>query len=124
MAGAQAPGGLSDRAAAFAGLPGFDDLQPGGNTQRLRRPPGSSPFDSPEYGNWSRVANTQTYKFRDVSYGYDANGTFTGRGEITATATLDADADSMKYVARIDIYDAQGNLVFSACGRATGTRFK
>jgi hypothetical protein len=62
------------------------------------------------------------YKFRDVSYGYDANGTFTGRGEITATATLDADADSMNIVSKIDVYDAQGNPVFSFCGRASGTR--
>jgi hypothetical protein len=105
-------------------FPGLITFNQGGTLNAYALFPGSSPFDSPEYGNWSRVPNTQTYKFRDVSYGYDENGTFIVRAEVTATATLDGDADTMKVTARVDGYDAQGNLFGSLCSRWTGTRFQ
>jgi hypothetical protein len=59
--------------------------------------PGGSPFDTPEYGSWQREPGSQNYSFRAVSYGYDENGAFTGRGEITATITLAADGNSFTW---------------------------
>lgn len=86
--------------------------------------PGDSPATtSPEYGNWSHEPGTHTYTARDVGYNYDANGVFAGRGEITATITL-ATSDTFTADTVVDIYDADGNLLFSFCGMWTGTRFK
>jgi hypothetical protein len=34
------------------------------------------------------------------------------------------DANGFIYSATIEIFDADGNLIFTACGRWTGTRFK
>jgi hypothetical protein len=98
----------------------------GGTLNAYAIPPnGTTPaLTSPEYGNWSRVPGTQTYTVRDVSYGYDENGAFTGRGEITATVILVDGSDSFTWDATIDVYDADGNFLFSFCGMATATRFE
>jgi hypothetical protein len=86
--------------------------------------PGDSPgLQTPEYGNWTHQQGTQTYTLRDVSYGYDDTGTFAGRGEITATLTF-ASADTFTADTTIDVFDADGNLLFSFCGMWTGTRFQ
>jgi hypothetical protein len=87
--------------------------------------PGDSPSTtSPEYGTWSRIGDSRNYTFRDVGYGYDDNGAFTGRGEITANLTLNAAGDSFTADVAIDIFDADGNFLFSICGKHKGTRFK
>jgi hypothetical protein len=44
-------------------------------------------------------------------------------GVMTATVQL-ADANGFTYSATIEIFDADGNLIFTACGRWTGTRFE
>lgn len=86
--------------------------------------PGDTPgLVTPEHGNWSQVAGTHTYTARDVSYAYDESGNFTGRGEITATITL-ATNDTFTADTAIDVFDADGNLLFSFCGMWTGTRFQ
>ncbi len=85
--------------------------------------PGGDPGQGTEYGVWQRERGRQDYSFRTVSYGYTAEGDFDGRGEITGTLQLTT-ADSFTYTATIQIFDADGNLVFTACGRATGTRFE
>ena len=107
----------------FATLMTFNQ---GGTLNAYAIPPnGTTPaLTSPEYGNWSHEPSTRTCTLRDVSYGYDENGAFTGRGEITATITLAADRNSFTWDATIDVYDADGNLLFSFCGAATGTRFE
>ena len=96
----------------------------GGTLNAISVPPGTTPGQgTPEYGNWSGEAGTHTYTLRDVSYGYDENGAFTGRGEITATVTL-ATPDTFTADTTIDVFDADGNLLFSFCGKWTGTRFE
>jgi hypothetical protein len=66
----------------------------------------------------------RTYSFKFLGYSYEPNGTFTGWGEITATAQVAIGGNSLTYEATIKIFDADGNLLFSGCGRATGTRFQ
>ena len=95
----------------------------GGTLNAFGVSPGGTPFDTPECGNWVKTGD-RTYRLRDVSYGYDNNGTFTGRAEITAMVRLDGDADSLTANTRIDVFDANGNFLFSFCGKAKGTRFK
>lgn len=96
----------------------------GGTLNGYAVAPGENPgLGSPEYGNWSHEPGTHTYTVRDVSYGYDETGAFTGRAEITATVTL-ATGDTFTADTTVDVYDADGNLLFSFCGRWTGTRFE
>ena len=85
--------------------------------------PGGSPFDTPEYGLWERRSGNHHYSFRDVSYGYDQNGAFAGSGVVTASVHLTS-ANRFEYSATIQIFDPNGNLVVTLCGRATGTRFE
>jgi hypothetical protein len=97
----------------------------GGTLNAYAIPPnGTTPaLTSPEYGNWTHQHGTHAYTLRDVSYGYDENGAFTGRGEITATVTL-ATGDTFTADTTVDVYDADGNLLFSFCGVWAGTRFE
>jgi hypothetical protein len=96
----------------------------GGTLNAYAIAPGDSPsMTSPEYGNWSHEPGTHTYTARHVGYNYDENGAFAGRGEITATITL-ATNDTFTADTTVDIYDADGNLLFSFCGMWTGTRFQ
>jgi hypothetical protein len=84
-------------------------------------PPGSTPAEtSPEYGVWAH--DDSGYSFRDVSYTYDSNGAFVGRGEITAIVELTS-ANTFTYTASVCVYDPAGNQLFCFCGRAEGTRF-
>jgi hypothetical protein len=85
--------------------------------------PGAGPFDTNEYGLWQREPGSQNYSFHDISYAYDENGTFIGSGVVTANVHLTG-ANSFTYSATIQFFDADGNLVFTACGRSTGTRFE
>jgi hypothetical protein len=76
-----------------------------------------------EYGSWQRQPGSQNYSFREVFYVYDENEVFALSGVISATVHL-TDANSLSYTSTIEIFDADGNLLFTLCGRATGTRFE
>jgi hypothetical protein len=58
-----------------------------------------------------------------VSYAYTAEGDFEGRVEITDTLHLTT-ADSFTGTSTVQGFDADGNLLFTACTRNTGTRFE
>jgi len=85
--------------------------------------PVTGPFDTPEHGIWKREPGSQNYSFREVSYKYDGSGTFLGPLILTAKVELTS-ANSFIYSATIQIFDANGNLNDSRCGRGTGTRFE
>jgi len=85
--------------------------------------PVTGPFDTPEYGSWKREPGSQNYSFREVSYKYDSSGTFLGPLILTAKVELTS-ANSFIYSATIQIFDANGNLSDSRCGRGIATRFE
>jgi hypothetical protein len=85
--------------------------------------PVTGPFDTPEFGSWKREPGSHNYSFREISYKYDGNGTFTGSLVLTANVEL-TDANSFIYNATIQIIDANGVLLDSRCGRAAATRFE
>ena len=85
--------------------------------------PVTGPFDTPEHGLWKREPGSQNYSFRELSYKYDSNGAFLGPLILTANVELTS-ANSFTYNATIQIFDADGNLIASHCGRGTGTRFE
>ena len=94
-----------------------------GTLTAYANPPGTGPLDTPEAGVWQREPGSQNYSFHDISYVYDENGAFAGSGVVTANVHL-AGANSFTYSASIQFFDPDGNLLFSGCGRATGTRFE
>jgi hypothetical protein len=85
--------------------------------------PVTGPFDTAEYGSWQREPGSQNYSFRDVELRYDGNGSFLGPLVLTADVNL-TDDNSFTYSATIQIFDANGNLIVTLCGRATATRFE
>jgi hypothetical protein len=91
----------------------------GDGTMETALPPGNS---TNEYGVWKRESGSNNYASRTVSFQYDDNGAFAGKGVVTYNIHLDT-ANSLTYSATIQFFDAHGNLVFSGCARATGRRF-
>jgi len=88
-------------------------------------PPGSTPASgSPEYGLWKAERGRGSYSFTDLSFNYDAAGAFAGSIEITARVQLEDGGKSLTQKSKIEFFDAGGLLLFSACGKATGTRFR
>ena len=84
----------------------------------------TGPFDATnEYGSWQREPGSQNYSVRVVFYSYTAEGDFDGRGEATEAIQLTT-ADSFTGTGTVQFFDADGNLLFSGCGRATATRFE
>ena len=76
-----------------------------------------------EYGSWQREPGSHNYSFRDMFLATDENGSLATSGIITATLHL-TDANSFIYSATIQLFDADGNLIGTFCGRSTGTRFE
>ena len=76
-----------------------------------------------EYGSWQREPGSQNYSFRELFLSTDENGALASSAVITASVHLDS-ANSWTYSATIEIFDADGNLIFTACGRGTATRFQ
>src|SRR6266516_8189075 len=104
-------------------VPALMTFHSDGTLTAYANPPGTGPLDTPEAGVWQREPGSQNYSFHDISYVYDENGVFAGSGVVTANVHLTS-ANSFEYSATIQFFDADGNLLFSGCGRATGTRFE
>ena len=79
-------------------------------------------FGPGEFGIWQHGPGN-TLSFRLLSYLYDNSGQFNGSTIVTATGQLTT-ADSFAYSATIQVYDADGNLLATHCGRSTATRFE
>jgi hypothetical protein len=104
-------------------FPGIMTFNQGGTYTGDNVVPGGDPGQGTEYGVWQREPGRQNYSVRTVSYGYTAEGDFEGRAEITHTLHLTS-ANSFEGSATIQIFDADGNLIFTACNTSTGTRFE
>ena len=86
-------------------------------------PPGGDPGQGTEYGIWQREPGRQNYSFRTVGYAYTAEGVFEGRAEVTDTLHLTS-ANSFESSSIIQIFDADGNLLFTESATSTATRFE
>jgi len=87
-------------------------------------PGGTAAEGTAEHGVWQREPGSQNYSFREVSYGWDPDtGAFERSAVFTETLHLTS-ANSFEGSATIQIFDADGNLVFTACATRTGTRFE
>jgi hypothetical protein len=88
-------------------------------------PAGSTPAaGSPEYGTWKRDPGAQNYSFRFLDLNYDDSGAFDGTTEVAGTLQVAHGGDGFTYNATVGFFDANGNPLFTACGKATATRFE
>jgi hypothetical protein len=75
------------------------------------------------YGSWQREPGNQNYSYRYTAFSTDENGALAIRGIIAFNVHL-TDANSYTSSETIQIFDADGNLIDTFCGRSTGTRFQ
>jgi hypothetical protein len=104
-------------------IPALITFHRDGTLTAYANPPGTGPLDTPEAGVWQREPGSQNYSFHDISYVYDEDGAFAGSGVVTAMVHL-IDANSLSYSATIEVFDADGNPLFTFCGHSEGTRFQ
>jgi hypothetical protein len=74
-------------------------------------------------GVWSHVSGN-SYRFSFKSFSFDANGNFTGWQVIRHEATLDSRATAFTSGGTAEVYDPNGNLLFTGCSTTTATRFE
>ncbi len=75
------------------------------------------------HGVWSHESGN-TYRFKFKSFNFDAGGNFTGWGIINHEANLNSKADEYESAGTSEVYDPNGNLVFTGCSTTTATRFE
>jgi hypothetical protein len=77
---------------------------------------------TPGIGVWRHLGGN-TYSFTFKSFGFDANGTFSGwtivRHEVTLNSKTEFTSEGTA-----EFYDASGNLLFTGCSSNTATRFQ
>ena len=80
-------------------FPALMTFNQGGTLNAYAIPPnGTTPaLTSPEYGVFNRERAPGNFWFRDIGYGYDSDGAFTGSSIISATGNLAADGNSFTY---------------------------
>ena len=78
---------------------------------------------TPGIGVWTHLGGN-TYQFRFKSFGFDANGNFTGWTIVRHEITLNSKADEFTSEGTAEFYDANGNLLFTGCSTNTASRFE
>jgi hypothetical protein len=70
-------------------------------------------------------ANTarKDYSLGFIFYRYNASGVFTGSQRAKIALRLGASGDEFTANSAIEILDAEDNVIVTACGTPTGTRF-
>ena len=104
-------------------FPAIRTLNRGGTCTEYFVVPGNDPGQETQAGVWQREPGSQNYSVRTVGYAYTAEGVFEGRAEITRRLHLTS-ANSFESSSIIQIFDADGNLVFTEYATSTATRFE
>jgi hypothetical protein len=111
--------------APIAGLRGLFTFHEGGTASEYGVPPGMTPaMRSPGHGVWRREPGWQTYTFAFTYYRYDVSGAYAGQQRVTSVLELDASGDAFVANSSIEGFDANDNLILTACGQAVGSRFQ
>ena len=74
-------------------------------------------------GVWSHISGN-TYRFSFKSFSFDANGNFTGWQVIRHELKLDSNGTEYTSAGTAEVYDPNGNLLFTGCSTTTATRFE
>ena len=108
-------------APALRGLFTFNE---GGTMSEYGIGPGQSPaLRSPGHGVWERRRGGRNYSLAFIFYRYDPSGIFIGSTKITAALELGIRGGAFTTNSAIEVFDANDNLIGTACATATGTRF-
>jgi len=106
-------------------FPGLFTFNSHGTMSEYGIGPGSSPaLRSPGHGVWQREHRWQDYSFAFTYYRYNAGGVFIGSQKVTAALELGAGGDVFTTTSGIEVFDAGGNLIATACATAAGSRFE
>lgn len=78
---------------------------------------------TPGHGVWSHI-NGNTYRFSFKSFSFDLSGNPTGWTIIRHEANLNSGATEYESAGTAEVYDPNGNLIFTGCSTTTATRFE
>ena len=105
-------------------IPGLWTFHKGGTMSEHASAPGLSPaMRGSGHGVWQREHGWQNYSLTFIFYRYDASGAFTGSQRAKIALKLGASGDEFTATSAIQVFDANGNVVFTGCGTPSGTRF-
>jgi hypothetical protein len=105
-------------------IPGLWTFHEGGTMSEYASAPGLSPaLRGSGHGVWQREHGWQDYSLTFIFYRYNASGGFTGSQRAKIALKLGASGDEFIANSAIEILDAEDNVIVSACGTPTGTRF-
>jgi hypothetical protein len=78
---------------------------------------------TPGHGVWEHISRN-TYRSSFKSFNFDAGGNFTGWQIVRHEANLNTRAAEFESAGTAEVYNANGNLVFTGCSTTTATRFE
>jgi hypothetical protein len=105
----------------LASFPGLLNYHQGGTMSETG---GTNPaLRSPGYGIWE-FRGGRNYGGKFTFYTFAPNGTLVGSQEINQNIVISHDGTRLTDNAFVNIFDADGNLLFSVCAAAAGTRFR
>ena len=105
-------------------VPGLWTFHKGGTMSEFASAPGLSPaLRGSGHGVWQRAHGSQDYSLDFIFYRYNASGVFTGPQRAKIAMILGASGDQFTATSTIEILDANDNVIITACGAPTGTRF-
>jgi len=79
------------------------------------------PLESPGHGVWVRTGHRE-FALMFLNLEVDANGNFAGTGKVRATLTLDDAGNEMNGPFQVEVFDPDGNFLFSDSGTVHATR--
>jgi hypothetical protein len=82
----------------------------------------TSPYRTGGHGIWQRTSGHQ-YTVAWMFYTFAPNGAFSGSVKVRVNKTLGPDFNSLTGDGAVQVYDLNGNLVFTGCSDETATRF-
>ena len=78
---------------------------------------------TPGHGIWNHVS-ADTYHFSFKSLSFNAGGTFVGSTRVSHDAILNSDATAYTSSGTAEVFDANGNLIFTGCSTTAATRLE
>jgi len=104
-------------------IPGLFTYHQGGTMSVTVATPGNPALRSQGHGVWSR-RNGNSYKGSFVLLLFNPNGTFAGREEVTQNIQLNGRGDIFTDNPTLKIFDANDNLIATACSTTRAIRFE
>ena len=102
----------------FVGLITFND---DGNAIETNALTLASSLESPGHGQWIQVKHRR-YALTFVNLEVNPDGSFAGTGRVRSQIQLEPGGDEWRGTFEVDIFDPDGNVLFTDSGTVSGTR--